>query len=275
MRGSNARATYFAPREMLVWWWAIVASLLLPALVQAQVPDEEFTTEFRLQDARLETRGKTTYFPLKPGRRLILEGEDDEGTVTTLAITVLHQIKTIVVPIGGRLRLIRTRVVEEREFEDCELVEVSRNYFVVDDRTRNVYYFGEDVDIFDEDGNLESHDGAWLAGRDGAKPGLIMPGSFLLGSRYFQEVAEGVAMDQGTHTRMGLTVATEFGTLTDCVEVIETTPLEPGHESRKVYAPGIGLIVDGDVELVAVIDRVNDNDVFLCQEDIEEENGEP
>ena len=40
-----------------------------------------------------------------------------------------------------------------------------------------------------EDGRIVSHEGAWRAGVDGAQPGLIMPGTFLLGSRYFQEIA--------------------------------------------------------------------------------------
>lgn len=55
-----------------------------------------------------------------------------------------------------------------------------------------VFYFGEHVDIYHEDGTI-THDGAWRAGQpdgDGlAKPGIIMPGRFLLGSRYFQEQA--------------------------------------------------------------------------------------
>lgn len=37
---------------------------------------------------------------------------------------------------------------------------------------------------------------------------------------------------------------------TDCVQVRETTPLEPGAKSLKRYCPGIGLVVDNVVELV-------------------------
>jgi hypothetical protein len=32
--------------------------------------------------------------------------------------------------------------------------------------------------------------------------------------------------------------------------VVDTTPLEPDEETVKVYAPNVGLIVDGPLELV-------------------------
>ena len=70
----------------------------------------------------------------------------------------------------------------------------------------DVFYFGEDVDIF-ENGTI-SHDGAWLAGVDDALPGLLMPGTFLLGARYFQEVASGVALDRSENVEMGLRMRT-------------------------------------------------------------------
>jgi len=49
---------------------------------------------------------------------------------------------------------------------------------------------------------------------------------------------------------MGLTVKVPAGRFTDCVQVCETTPLEPGAKSLKRYCPGIGLVVDNVVELV-------------------------
>jgi hypothetical protein len=94
-----------------------------------------------------------------------------------------------------------------------------------------------------------SHDGAWLAGKGGALPGIIMPGRFLLGSRYYQEVAPGVALDRAEHKTMGMKINVPAGLFDDCVEIIETSPLEPGHESRKIYCEGIGLVLDGAAEL--------------------------
>lgn len=228
----------------------LVTGLLMPySGVLAQAEEPEFTSEFRLEDCEFEARGVNPYFILRPGYQLVYEGEEDGETID-LVITVLNKTEKIRVPDIGT---VTTRVVEERESVDGELVEVSRNFFAICDKTNDVYYFGEDVDIFNEDGTV-SHEGAWRAGQpdeDGlAEPGLMMPGTFLLGSRYFQELADGIALDRAEHTEMGVEITTPAGTFTDCVQVIETTPLEPGSESEKIYCPEVGLVVDDVVELV-------------------------
>lgn len=226
--------------------------LALPASALAQSGDGDFTQSFRLQDCEWKASGRNPYFILVPGRRLVFEGED-EGVQKRLLVTVLRETRPITLDIGGEQRTVVTRVVEEREYSDGVLVEKSRNFFAICAPTNDVFYFGETVNIY-APGQPVSHDGAWLAGQEGAKPGIIMPGRFLLGARYFQEQAPGIAMDQAEHTRMGLTIKkTALGTLKNCVEVIETTPLEPG-ESRKVYCPGIGLVIDNEVRLVEITD---------------------
>lgn len=235
----------------------IVAAILsLPAglalgggVAQAQ-PVTGFTQDFRLEDCTFSAKGRNAFFSIEPGDQLVLEGEED-GAELVVTITALNQVKTIKLRTsdGGELR-IKTRVVEERELEDDELVEVSRNFFARCEETNDIYYFGEDVDNY-EDGVIVDHDGSWRAGKAGARPGLIMPGTFLLGSRYFQEIAPEVALDRGENVAMGLAVDVPAGSFEDCVEVRETSPLDrPGSESRKVYCPGVGLVFDDGVELV-------------------------
>jgi hypothetical protein len=225
---------------------AIFAAALFAWPAQGHEPP--FTDDFRIEDCELETDGRNAWFSLIPGDQLVLSGEDD-GEEFVVQITVLQKTRTIrfTTESGKELR-VRTRVVEEREWEDDELVEVSRNFFAICDQTGDVFYFGEAVDDY-EDGEIVGHDGAWLAGIGGAQPGLLMPGRYLLGARYFQEIAPGIALDRGENTAMGLTVTTPAGTFHDCVEVIETSPLETGHESLKRYCPGIGLVQDDDAIL--------------------------
>ena len=215
----------------------------------AQEEEPEFTAEFRVEDCRFRPRGENPYFILQPGYQLILEGED-EGETVRVEITVRNKTEKIELPDIGE---VRTRVVEEVETKDGELTEISRNFYAICDQTNDVYYFGEEVDIYNEDGTI-THEGAWRAGEpdeDGvAEPGIIMPGTFLLGSRYYQELAEGVALDRAENTEMGLEVTVPAGTLNDCVQVIETTPLEPGAESEKVYCPEVGLAMDGEIGLI-------------------------
>jgi hypothetical protein len=224
---------------------AIFAAAL--SLTSAPVHGQEFTDDFRLEDCEFEAEGRNAYFSLIPGDQLVLSGEDG-GEELVVQITVLPKTRKIrfTTESGKELR-VKTRVVEEREWEDDELVEVSRNYFAICDQTGDVFYFGEAVDDY-EDGEIVGHGGAWLAGVNGARPGIIMPGRYLLGARYFQEIAPG-AMDRGENTAMGLTITTPAGTFHDCVEVIETSPLEPGNESLKRYCPGIGMVQDENIVL--------------------------
>jgi hypothetical protein len=180
------------------------------------------------------------FFVLETGYWLRFEGEDREGFVE-LTITVLRDTELV----DG----VKTRVVEEREFVDGELVEVSRNFFAICAQTGSAVYFGEDVDNY-ENGIVVNHDGAWRAGVAGARAGVLMPGLFLLGSRYFQELAPGVALDRGCNAAMDLTESTPAGTFPGCVEVRETSPLEPGEVSTKAYCPGIGMVRDDTLRLV-------------------------
>ncbi|MEK6926349.1 MAG: hypothetical protein AABW50_03665 [Nanoarchaeota archaeon] len=209
--------------------------------------DKDYTSNFLLDDCNFKTVGENPYFILKPKHKLVLEGQDGDEEIH-LEVTVLGDKERIFVPGIGR---IETRVVEEREWINGELIEVSRNFFAICKRTNDVYYFGEDVDIY-ENGEIVNHSGAWRAGENNAMPGIMMPGTFLLGSRYFQEIAPGVAMDQGENVEMELTIETKAGTFENCVKVIETTPLEPGSESEKVYCLGIGLTIDNSAELVEI-----------------------
>lgn len=229
---------------------SVVIALALPAVgLAGQKGVVQFTTDFRLEDCKFKTQGDNPYFPLRAGNQLVLE-EEDEGEVARVEITVLNEFEKLFVP---GLGWVTTRVVQEVETVDEELVEISRNFFAVCSNTNDVVYFGEDVDIFHEDGSV-THEGAWRAGQpdaDGlAQPGLIMPGTWLLGARYFQEIADGIALDRAEHVEMGLEIETEAGTFQNCVRIVETTPLEPTAESEKVYCPGIGLVNDSGAELV-------------------------
>ena len=76
--------------------------------------DDEFTSEFRIQDCGgFNTTGVNPYFILKPGYQLVLETPDGHEEPEKAVITVLNDIKRI--RLDGRR--IYTRVVEERAFE--------------------------------------------------------------------------------------------------------------------------------------------------------------
>lgn len=228
----------------------LAAALALP---QAALGADEFTTDFRIEDCTWSAWGRENpYFSLRPGRQQVLEGEED-GTEIRAEVTMLHQTETIhFTTAKGKPLTVVARVMEEREFEDGVIVEVSRNWVARCVQTSNIFYFGEEVDNY-EDGVLVNHEGAWRAGVDGAQPGLLMPGSFLLGSRYFQEQAPDNAEDRGENARMGFAVAVPAGTFPECVQIDETNPLSSNPEAVdvKVFCPGVGIVKDEDLELVS------------------------
>jgi hypothetical protein len=178
------------------------------------------------------------YFPLVPGSRLVLDG-DDNGTALHLEITVLDST----VDVAG----VTTRILEERETEGGELVEVSRNFFV-QASDGSVCYYGEDVDIY-QGGVIVAHSGQWRAGEAGARPGIMMPASPAPGMTFRQEIAPGVAEDRAEIRAVGETVTVPAGTFVATVRFLETTPLEPGSTTVKVFAEGVGLIVDDVLRL--------------------------
>lgn len=226
--------------------------LALPAVAPAQDgEDDGFTTDFSIEECSFSNRGRDNrFFSLHPGDQVVLAGEDD-GEEADVIITVLQETETIdFVTERGQRIVVRARVVEERESVDGELDEVSRNWFARCRETNDVFYFGEEVDLY-EDGEIVGTAGEWRAGEDGAQPGVIMPGTFLLGSRYFQEQAPESALDAAEHTAMDLEVEVPAGTFERCVEVTEADLLEPDEEPEiKLYCPGVGIVVDEDLELV-------------------------
>lgn len=226
---------------------------LVAALSPLAVGADGFTRQFPLSACEFKSFGGNAYFKLAANRQLYLsnqrcvdDGECDE--LEELWITMLPETRAITFRIGGKSVTVRTRVMEEYETADGEVEEISRNFVADCSPMHDVYYFGEDV----EDGDGNPLPDGWLAGRDGARPGILMPDrAFLLGSRYYQEIAPN-AKDRAEHTSMGFEVEVPAGVFGNCVEVTETTPLEPGEESFKTYCPGVGLVRDDDLELVAV-----------------------
>ena len=176
------------------------------------------------------------FFPLAVGTQWVLEGGP-----TRLEITVLSETELV----AG----VTTRVLEERESEAGNLVEVSRNFFA-QTQDGTVCYFGEDVDIY-QGGVVVGHSGQWRAGSAGAVAGVFMPASPAPGMAFRQEVAPGVAEDRVVIAAAGENVTVPFGTFSETVRFLETTPLEPGASSTKVYARNLGPLVDDVVRLTA------------------------
>lgn len=216
---------------------------------QAQTNAQQFTDQFHLERCTFITKGRNPFLVLVPGYTQVLEGTD-AGAPASLTITVLDATAVI----GG----VTTRIIEERHVQDGVLVEISRNYFAICRQNNSVFYFGEDTDIY-ANGQIVSHAGSWHHGANGARAGLIMPGIQLLGSRYFQEIAPGVATDQAEITALETTVTTPLRTFTGVLVTRETSPLNPTSVDFKSFAPGVGLVKSNDLLLVKAEYHNGDN----------------
>ena len=137
----------------------------------------------------------------------------------------------------------------ETEYEDGELIEISYN-FIAQAEDGTVCYFGEDVDIYEND-VVVSNDGAWRAGVNGALPGILMPGNPQVGDAYFQESAPGVAEDMGSVVAFGEAITVPAGDFDDTLTAEDCNPLEDAETDEKVYVSGIGLAIDEDAELIS------------------------
>ena len=224
---------------------ALVAGCALPASCQDSVSPVPFTENYDITVCDTTKAGfsltiDNPFFPMPVGQQWVLVGDDD-GDSVNLTITILPDTMVI----AG----VQTRVLEERESENGVLVEVSRNFFV-QAATGDICYYGEDVDIY-SGGVIVGHEGEWRAGLAGATAGVFISAVPAVGQMFRQEVAPGVAEDRIEVVAMGESVTVPLATYTNTLRFLESTPLEPGARSTKVYAHGIGMIVDDVVRLVS------------------------
>lgn len=199
---------------------------------------QDWQAAFPADKKNLGPTGSNAYFVLEPGHRLYYEHGKSNLTTTVLSETKM---------VDG----VETRVVEDKEMKSGQIVELTRDYYAIDRTTNDVYYFGEDVDVY-RNGKIVGHEGAWLSGVKGARFGLMMPGSLKAGHKFYQEQAPGVGMDRAELVAVGETVTTPAGTFKDCVHVKETSALEKGMADHKWYARGVGLVKEGEFVLVRI-----------------------
>ncbi len=178
------------------------------------------------------------YFPLTPGLVTRLRGTD-EGVRLRERVEITRRTKMI--------QGVRTTVVKDIiRRTDGTLVEKTFDWYAADNRG-NVWYFGEWTASYDEQGRIESRDGTWKAGRDGAVAGLIMPADPKPTDAYRQEFRRGHAEDQGWIVANRGRVKVPAGTFRRVVRSYEWTRLEPDTISMKFYAPGVGIVSEENV----------------------------
>jgi hypothetical protein len=178
------------------------------------------------------------WFPLIPGSVYRYRGVKD-GQPSREVMTVTHRTRTI----DGA----RTVAVSDLLYLRGRLEERTTDYYT-QDRDGNVWYFGEDTAELDRNGDVKDTSGSWLAGKDGAKPGIFMYATPRAGQSARQEFLKGEAEDHFQVLRLGEHVTVPFKHVGNALLTKEWTPLEPGVLDHKFYARGIGTVLEQTVE---------------------------
>ena len=179
------------------------------------------------------------YYPRMVGMRWIYSGETAEG---------LERIIVEVLPDTREVMGVRTTQVRDMVFLAGELVEDTIDFFAQDNEG-NVWYFGEAVKNY-EDGVVVDTEGSWIAGVDGALPGILMyadPASHI-GETYYNEYYIGEAEDAVILMTMTATVTVNTIEYENVLMTYDFTPLDPAEAHEvKYYAQGIGTIKELDL----------------------------
>jgi hypothetical protein len=204
----------------------VVAALALPAL-----QDTEGPSLTPLEDGIAFSAEVThPFYPLSTVRYAELRSEDEH---------VVREVQEKTKQVGG----VECLVLAEKEYEDGELAEISYNYFAQDARG-NVYYFGEDVDDY-EDGEVVGHGGAWLVGRNAVEPCLFMPAELVVGFGFKPENSPPDAEEWDEIAALDAKLKVPAGEFEDVLVIKESNDLDKWPdkwEEQKFYARGIGLI---------------------------------
>jgi hypothetical protein len=187
-----------------------------------------------LDPADFSTVIDNPYFPLPVGRTLVYRGIKD-GQAQEDRVTVTNRTKVVAEGITAR-------VVSDVATHDGNLLEKTSDWYAQDDHG-NVWYLGEDTAAYLPNGKVDTS-GSWEAGVHDAEPGLIMEADPQIPDAYRQEFLSGQAEDTAWIVDRGGPVSVPAGTFKNTLTSLEATRLEPGAYDQKVYAPGVGIVLE-------------------------------
>ena len=192
------------------------------------------------------------YFPLIPGHKHIHERPDHPDGKYRKETVVLKETEPFDLPGIGKFE---TAIIQEEEYMDGVLSQRALNWFAIDKTTNSVYAFGEVSWEINEEGK-PVFQGTWRAGEpDGngnAEPGLLMPGTFTLGSRYIFDGSESEAFGGSENMETGIEMTVPAGTFKNCVRVREQGLRDIRDITDKIWCPQVGIISDtSDGTLIA------------------------
>ena len=173
--------------------------------------------------------------PLSSTRNTEFVGRETKEDGGTSEIRVVSRLLDKTETIAG----VTVAVVEVTEHKDGQLLELTEDYFA-QHRDGTVWYFGERVTDFKE-GKPVGHEGQWLAGENGSRPGVFMPAVPTVGQEFAPEQTPGVADERSKVLELGVEVTVPAGKFSGCMKTEDRDLLDNAREF-KFYCPRAGLV---------------------------------
>ncbi len=187
------------------------------------------------------------WFPLLPGSEWRYTGVKG-STKTVDVVTATNKTR--------RILGVATTVVHDVVSVKGRPEEVTDDFYA-QDRHGNVWYFGEETKELNPQGKTTSTEGSFQAGVNGARAGVLIPGTPKVGLVGRQEFRKGEAEDHFEVLNLKASVSVPFVSSMRALRTKEWTPLEPGVIDNKYYIRGIGSVreitVKGPVERLKLV----------------------
>ena len=171
-------------------------------------------------------------FPISSLHSAILNGVVDDKVFHTETTLLPHQEVLEWTP--GQC--VRVLISQYMAFLDGRLQETAIDHYAQSD-DGSVWYLGEDVFDYDEDGLIVSTDGTWQSGKEGPAA-MIMPARPRIGDAFRPENIPGNVFEELTVTAVNQTYDGPSGPISGVMVGAETH--QDGSISEKVFAPGYG-----------------------------------
>ncbi len=192
------------------------------------------------------------FYPVSNTKQAITVGVDD-GDEFRSEVTLLPGTRAITWS-GG---VTQVRVSQYVAYKAGDLVEVAYDYFAQADNG-DLYYFGEDVFNY-VDGEVNNTNGTWLAGRDGAPPGVIMPANPMVNQVFHPENFRPLVWEEDTVVSLMQAVQTPQGLINNGLLIHEL--LLDNTEELKIYARGFGQVAGSETGASSHLAIFNRNSV--------------
>jgi len=185
--------------------------------------------QFNSKDFGAPGAGTNRWLPLKPGTQGVRQGFVNVGNRQ-----LPHQVVTTVTDVTKQVDGVSTVAVVDQDTNGGQIAEQSIDW-IAQDKTGTVWYLGSYTESY-EGGQFVTASDAWLAGVNGAKPGIVMQADPQTGTpAYTEDTVPGIETATAQVAKTGQSQCVPFKCYKDVLAIQE------GGE-YKYFAPGVGQI---------------------------------